>query len=48
MFDDFEKYMYGSLGLSSGSMTKFVFNMTKKLFELKKTPNLSEIKSEFK
>ena len=43
MFDNFENYIYGSIGLKTKSMTKFIIDMTDKLFELKKNPNLSEI-----
>jgi len=44
MFDNFEEYIYGSLGLQSGSMIKFIKDMTDKLFMLKNKPNNTEIK----
>ena len=43
MYDDFFGYIYGSMGLNSGSMSKYIYDVTKKLFELKKKPNYTEI-----
>ena len=43
MFEHFESYLYGSLGLHSGTMEKFIKDKTDKLFELRRTPNFSEI-----
>ncbi len=43
MFDHFENYIYGSLGLETGSMIKFIKDKTDKLFDLKRTPNFTEI-----
>lgn len=44
MFENFEEYMYGSLGLHSRSMVQFIKDMTDKLFLLKNKPNNSEIR----
>ena len=44
MFEHFSEYMYGSLGLKSATMEKFVRDKTDLLFDLKKTPNYTEIK----
>jgi len=44
MFENFEEYMYGSLGLQSRTMVQFIKNMTDKLFKLKNDPNNVEIK----
>jgi len=45
MYNDFENYLYGSLGLESGSMQKFIYDKTNKLFELKRSPNFTEIEN---
>ena len=39
MFKNFKKYIYGSIGLDSGSLVPYIKNITDKLFETKRKSN---------
>ena len=43
LFENFSDYIYGAMGLHSGSMENFIKLKTDTLFDLKRTPNFSEI-----
>jgi len=42
MFENFEQYVFGEIGFH-GSIQKYINDISKQLFELKRTPNLTEI-----
>ena len=44
LFEHFEEYIYGSLGLRNNSMSKFIMDKTDLLFKIKREPNNTEIK----